>query len=320
MTEQIVRKDSSPIMSLERMAHYVARSGLFGLRDPVQAVALMLIAEAEGRHPATAALDYHIIQGRPALRADAMLARFQAAGGRVRWTRYSDDVVAAVFSHPSGGELEISWDIERARRAGLAGRDNWRQYPRAMLRSRVISEGIRAVYPAIVVGIYTPEEILDIPHGLPDAPLPAPQAQEAPPPQALEPERIERPEAEAVEPVEGRSRIEQPQCEKREDPNKASSERERASAPPEQRAPISPDELRARMARMLEEMAWGDAAAAGDLLERLTRWRAHDGRQMAGKRSLQELSARQVPVAYRCVKSEYEKWRKVARGEERQNA
>jgi hypothetical protein len=30
-----------------------------------------------------------------------------------------------------------------------------------MLRARVISEGIRTVYPGVAVGIYTPEEVND---------------------------------------------------------------------------------------------------------------------------------------------------------------
>ena len=32
-----------------------------------------------------------------------------------------------------------------------------------MLRARVISEGIRTVYPGVVVGVYTPEEVSDMP-------------------------------------------------------------------------------------------------------------------------------------------------------------
>ena len=74
-----------PVDQIERMAISVAKSGLFGVKNPDQAMALMLIAQAEGLHPAIAARDYHIINGRPALRADAMLARFQNAGGRVEW-------------------------------------------------------------------------------------------------------------------------------------------------------------------------------------------------------------------------------------------
>ena len=68
------------VSEVERMANAVAKSGLFGVKNVEQAMALMLIAQAEGMHPAIAARDFHVIQGRPALKADAMLARFQAAG------------------------------------------------------------------------------------------------------------------------------------------------------------------------------------------------------------------------------------------------
>jgi len=150
-----------PIQDIEKMATAIAKSGLFGMKTPEQAVALMLIAQAEGMHPAIAARDYHVIQGRPALKADAMLARFQTAGGKVSWDVYTDAEVKATFSHPSGGSVTLSWTLAQATRIGLAGKDNWKNYPRAMLRARVISEGIRTVYPGCVVGTYTPEEVQD---------------------------------------------------------------------------------------------------------------------------------------------------------------
>lgn len=150
-----------PMSDMERMAVAVAKSGLFGMRTPEQALALMCVAAAEGMHPAMAARDYHIIQGRPSLKADSMLARFQASGGKVKWTSYTDQKVAAIFSHPQGGEVEIEWTMERARSAGLGGKDVWKQYPRQMLRARVISEGVRTVYPGCIAGFYTPEEVMD---------------------------------------------------------------------------------------------------------------------------------------------------------------
>lgn len=150
-----------PIQDIEKMAVAIAKSGLFGMKTPEQAVALMLIAQAEGMHPAIAARDYHVIQGRPALKADAMLARFQTAGGKVSWDVYTDAEVKATFSHPAGGSVTLSWTLAQATRIGLAGKDNWKNYPRAMLRARVISEGIRTVYPGCVVGTYTPEEVQD---------------------------------------------------------------------------------------------------------------------------------------------------------------
>jgi len=97
-----------PVQDIERMALAVAKSGLFGVKTSDEAMALMLIAQAEGQHPAIAARDYHIIQGRPALKADAMLARFQGAGGKVQWEDYTDERVSGIFSHPSGGCISLN--------------------------------------------------------------------------------------------------------------------------------------------------------------------------------------------------------------------
>jgi hypothetical protein len=51
--------------------------------------------------------------------------------------------------------------MEQAKRAGLATKDVWKQYPRAMLRARVVSEGIRTIFPGVLGGLYTPEEVQD---------------------------------------------------------------------------------------------------------------------------------------------------------------
>lgn len=152
-----------PVDQVERMAVAVAKSGLFGVKTPDQAMALMLIAQAEGLHPAIAARDYHVINGRPTLKADAMLARFQTAGGSVRWGEYTDRRVVGTFSHPQGGSVEVAWTVDMANAAGLTKNPTWKSYPRQMLRARCISEGIRTVFPGVVVGTYTPEEAEDEP-------------------------------------------------------------------------------------------------------------------------------------------------------------
>jgi hypothetical protein len=152
-----------PVADIEKMAGAIAKSKMFGMKTTEEAFALMLIAQAEGMHPAIAARDYHVIQGRPTLKADAMLARFQNAGGKVQWDVYTDAEVTGTFSHPSGGSLKLTWTFAQASKIGLTGKDNWKNYPRAMLRARVISEGIRTVYPGCVVGTYTAEELEEIP-------------------------------------------------------------------------------------------------------------------------------------------------------------
>lgn len=150
-----------PVGDMQTMAGALAKSGLFGVKTADQALALMIVAQAEGRHPGSVASDYHIIQGRASLKSDAMLARFQQAGGKVEWHDHSNEKVSATFSHAQGGSLRIDWDMARAKAAGLGSKDNWKAYPRQMLRARVISEGVRAVFPAVLSGMYTPEEVRD---------------------------------------------------------------------------------------------------------------------------------------------------------------
>lgn len=148
-----------PLNDIKEMAEVAAKSKMFGFKSPDEAMAIMLLCQAENLHPAIAMRDFHVIQGRPALKADAMLARFQAAGGSVKWEEYTDERVSGNFSHPSGGSVTVTWTFEMARKIGLTGKDNWKNYARAMLRARCISEGVRTVYPGCVTGLYTPEEV-----------------------------------------------------------------------------------------------------------------------------------------------------------------
>lgn len=151
-----------PIAEIERMAQAISKSKLFGVQNVEQALSLMLVAQAEGRHPALAARDYDIIQGRPAKKSEAMLRDFLESGGKVEWQQLDDTAAIATFSHPSGGTVKIDWTMKRAVAAGLGGRDMWKKYPRQMLRSRTVSEGIRTVCPMATSGMYVPEEVHDI--------------------------------------------------------------------------------------------------------------------------------------------------------------
>jgi hypothetical protein len=151
------------LKDMQIMAEAVAHSGLFGMKSPEQALALMLVAQSENQHPATITQDYDIIQGKACRKTHSVMARFQQMGGKVEWHALSDTVADATFSHPAGGALRIQWTIEQARKIGLATKDNWKNYPRAMLRARVIAEGVRAVYPAAIGGMMVSEEATDTP-------------------------------------------------------------------------------------------------------------------------------------------------------------
>lgn len=160
---------TTDMASLTELATAVARSGLFAMKTVEQAITLMALCRSEGLDPIQACRRYHIINNRPAMRADAMQADFQARGGKISWIHRDAEKCEAEFSHPSGGTIKILWNLEMARAANLLNNDNWRKYPRQMLHARVVSEGVRAVLPEVVCGVYTPEEVSDF-SDLPAAP------------------------------------------------------------------------------------------------------------------------------------------------------
>lgn len=151
-----------PVADIKIMAEAIANSGLFGIKTSSQAFALMLLAQSENRHPASVARDYDLINGRPAKKTEAMLRDFIDAGGKVEWHELNDLRACATFSHPQGGTVKIDWDMKRASTAGLNGKDNWKKFPRQMLRNRVVSEGVRSVCPAATSGMYEPGEVQDM--------------------------------------------------------------------------------------------------------------------------------------------------------------
>ena len=147
---------------MESMAAHIVRSKLFGAKDESQAMSLMLLAQAEGMHPMAAIQDFDIVQGRPARKTHSILARFQSAGGSVIWEEVNGLRACGVFSHKQGGSLRVQWTFEQAKRVGLTEKDNWKNYPQAMLRARCIAEGIRAVFPGAIGGMLSVEEAQDI--------------------------------------------------------------------------------------------------------------------------------------------------------------
>lgn len=185
-----------PLEQIGMMAKAVSDSGLFGIKSEAAAFSLMCIAQADGIPPIKAAVQYHIIDGKPSLKSEAMLARFQASGGKIRWKERTPQRCTLWLEHPQAGEIEVTWDIERAKAAGLAGRNTWKAYPAQMMSARCISEGIRALYPACVGGFYTPEEVRDF-----DAPPPATQPESPKPAQAAKAE-MPKPKAAKTAPQE----------------------------------------------------------------------------------------------------------------------
>lgn len=153
-----------PYVDLERMAASIAKSALFGLQSPEQVLSLLLLAQSEGLHPMQALRRYDIVEGKPAMKAQAMVAAFQERGGILKWEETSAEIARASFQRgPTSLTVEIRMSDLRAR--GITqGKDgktkrNYERHPSEMLRARCTSAGVRAVDPGATLGMHAPEEI-----------------------------------------------------------------------------------------------------------------------------------------------------------------
>jgi len=166
---------------LVRAAKYFAQSRLFNVKSEAQAVTLFLKAQADGVHFAKAFDTYHVFEtGQVSIKTLALQSNFLQRGGQIEWLERTDTRVTARFTM-RGTSLEVTWDEQRARKAGLWGKKNWNQFPAQMLSSRVLAEGIRAIDPASTLSLYTVDEVRDFDDPADfNKPMPAPAPALAP--------------------------------------------------------------------------------------------------------------------------------------------
>lgn len=128
------------------------------IKNAGQCAAIILAGRELGMEPMRALRSLQMVQGKVIEAADSQLARFKADGGRAAFTELTDAKAVLTLRHPNGDEHTESFTIEDAKRAGLAGKDVWKNYPKAMLRSRVITAGLKSLGWEGGVGAYDPDE------------------------------------------------------------------------------------------------------------------------------------------------------------------
>lgn len=185
---------------MDRMAERFMRSGLFGLTAP-QAFTLMCLAQARGIDAMEALAQYDIVDGKPAMKAVAMQAHYQAGGGRMILVERSRQCCRIEAWHPALHPQHVVFevhlkDLVDSKVAQRFDKDTKRwviketyvRFPDDMLHKRCIAKVVRAIAPGLVAGIYTPEEIRDFfdtrestPRGVP-SPARASRSLGAPPP------------------------------------------------------------------------------------------------------------------------------------------
>jgi len=182
---------------VERLARLATTSGLCRVKRPEEAAVILLTGRELGLSPMQSLRGIYVVNGAPVLSSDLLVAVVRRSGLCASWRVVESTPDACTITTIRQGESESTtktWTMLDAKRAQITGKPIWSQYPAQMLRHRCAADLAREVYPDVVLGLYTPEE-MDVERREP-APLPPPA------PLALAPLGIEAPAAHGLSDAE----------------------------------------------------------------------------------------------------------------------
>lgn len=145
-----------------RLAHGIASTDFVpsGVRGRPGAVAAAILYGHElGLGPMVSLAGIDIVDGRPQPSSEMMRSLILRRGHRLLVTE-ATGVKATVVGRrvDTGDSLTITWTLDMAEKAGLAGKDNWRKYPRAMLVARASADVARMLFPDVIGGLTLPDD------------------------------------------------------------------------------------------------------------------------------------------------------------------
>jgi hypothetical protein len=159
----IERDELASWRAMREQASELVKSGFLprAVNTPEKAMAIIQTGKELGLGPMQALRSIHIIEGKPTMSADliAGLALAKLPGSVLRVSESSDKQCVIEAGRAGQKLTSFTYTMTDAQRAGLAGKDNWKKHPRAMLRARAITEAARAIFPDTCVGLYDPDEL-----------------------------------------------------------------------------------------------------------------------------------------------------------------
>ena len=150
------------IEDVERLAKIATDSGLTRVRKASEAAVILLTGRELGLAPMQSLRGIYVVNGTPVLSADLLVAVVRRSGLCASWRVVESTPEKCTISTLRQGESEATtktWTIADAKRAQVTSKPIWGQYPAQMLRHRCAADLAREVYPDVVLGLYTPEEL-----------------------------------------------------------------------------------------------------------------------------------------------------------------
>lgn len=132
--------------------------------NPAACLAAVYTGRELGIGPMEAMQKIDIIDGRPALSSELLVAMVRRAGGSITISDETPGQSLTVHGrHPAGDEMSVTFTIDDAKRAGLTDKSNWKKYADDMLWARAVSRLCRRLFPDVLSAVraYTPDDLGD---------------------------------------------------------------------------------------------------------------------------------------------------------------
>ena len=169
-TQAMVMRDESrafepsDLATAVQIATMAATSKIFkGIGSPEAAFVVIATGRELGLTAMQSLRGIHMIEGRPSISADAAQAVIlrHPTCAFFRLVESTDKIATYETQRKGDGVQRMSFTIEQAANAKLTGKDNWKYYPAAMLRSRCSLALARAIFPDALMGVCDPDEVGD---------------------------------------------------------------------------------------------------------------------------------------------------------------
>lgn len=152
-------------MQLGKRLSTLIKSGMLpkAVNTPEKAMLIAAKGAELGLSPIYSLTHINVIQGKPTISSELMLslAYKTCKDAEIVYVKLDKEgCKIKARRSPNHEYSEFSFSIEDAKRAGLASKDNWRNYPQDMCRNRAVSQCCRALFPDAVGGCsYVEEEL-----------------------------------------------------------------------------------------------------------------------------------------------------------------
>lgn len=162
MTNALATLTPQEWTTLSQMAEALHRSGMLpqSIKSVEAAKAIILLGRELDIAPWQSLSTINVISGKPTVSPQLMLALIRRAGVMESFEcKVSDTAVTCTMKRKGEAAHTETFSMADAKAMELAGRDNWKKQPKTMMKWRAVAACCRVVFPDVILGLYTPEEM-----------------------------------------------------------------------------------------------------------------------------------------------------------------